>query len=397
MIYAEVFAIGDTRPIEGPVVLSSARVTRALDGTGSITVELPITAPRASLIEAERVIKVYSERRGVRRLVGSGIVNQIERRVTERGLTLRASGPDLLDMLRRRNTLLGFSLVGPFTDSIQQVLGLANWNAVVTGDWPAVSSSFNAQTIVQTLGSVVSGAGAHYRLSTESNQVEVGSFGDRIGVMAANPAQGGAALADNTTLLLIDTLTQTERSDDVVTWLAPVGGKLGNELTTLQYATIGPVSVDLSTGSPVYYISSPDAIYRYGIIQQVKTFTDIKYSEATPAGREAGSNALYAAAWAYLSRQSEPVQTYKLLCRKADVLVRPGDSLRVVWKGVVNGDLYLDIDDWFYVTKATEYIGFDANLELDISTVDRVLDTPERIVARTIASQRKGEIDNLLG
>ena len=94
---------------QGPVIkVRDATIRRPLDGAGTFDVNCVAPDPRAlTLLETDRIVRIWSEDQGGIRLRGEGIITDWQLSESASGVGFKISGPDVLEQLKRKNTLLG--------------------------------------------------------------------------------------------------------------------------------------------------------------------------------------------------------------------------------------------------------------------------------------------------
>ena len=80
-------------------------------------------------------------------------------------------------------------------------------------------------------------------------------------------------------------------------------------------------------GHTLYFMTNPDSIATYGVIQKAGMFKDIAPLTNSPASKEIASNALYDVAHAWLDRNSIAQYTYSITLKKVSRVIRPGDKI----------------------------------------------------------------------
>lgn len=403
-LWADVFDSSTGKRLEGPVSLRRAQVSRVLDGAGKVEIEAQLLDTRArTLFQNQRRVAIYVESNGIIRRVGDGYVTNRTRASTPSGLPLSISGSDLLDELKRKSTLPGRVLNSSLQSGCDLLAGLAGWSVNFSGSNAAtLSLQFDGDSVLDALIKTVNSVGAHLRVGVDTRTIDVGSFGETTAAVATNLRVNAAEINNNATLLLIDTIQISDRSDEVVNWLIPFGGSEGADRVTLQYAARpGIFTMTGPDGSTLHGITADDSITTYGQFEKVRVFNEVRRLTPDSAGQIAASNNLYDFARAWLDRQSQIITTYKLTCKKPDVTVRPGDKVRVFYSGLVKNqlgedDAFMEIDEAFYVIRASESIDESATLELDVSSVDRLPDSVDRTVAQSIRDGRQEQLRRVL-
>lgn len=101
-IWIDIEDAAGSRYGDGPITTASEwQSLRRLDGAGTFAFTMPASDPRSNLLGNKRVARCWSERNGVIKEVGAGIIDQIEIAPGE-PTTLRVSGDDLLRELANR-------------------------------------------------------------------------------------------------------------------------------------------------------------------------------------------------------------------------------------------------------------------------------------------------------
>ena len=101
-IWIDIEDAAGSRYGDGPITTASEwQSLRRLDGAGTFAFTMPASDPRSNLLGNKRVARCWSERNGVIKEVGAGIIDQIEIAPGE-PTTLRVRGDDLLRELANR-------------------------------------------------------------------------------------------------------------------------------------------------------------------------------------------------------------------------------------------------------------------------------------------------------
>lgn len=395
-IWADIYDASGTLLGKGPVTsLKSASVTRHLDGAGSIGLSVPLTDERArTLLANERRARLYVEHDGETRELGRGIIRNLRVGVTDGGMTLLVDGPDDLDELKRTNVLLGRSYSGTAASIAGSLTALAaGWTASVSGGSNLVSARYDGTSVLKALQELTEQQGLHLRLGENDHELEVGAFGDTIGLRLQQMTRVHRSAYRNDEIAFVERLNIAHDSEGAVNWLLPLGQGEGVSALTLEHSTrSSPYPIQTMTGPDgrtLYYLSDSASIAAYGTIQKVISFRQIGAISNSDADLELAANALYDAAAYWLQRNAVQLDTYRVTVRKVRALVRPGDKLRLAYKGIVyKGSepyTYVEVDDDFWVVKATERWGVEGGaLDLELASVDRVAQDAARLVVGAI-------------
>lgn len=364
-----------------------------LDGVGSFSMLLTGTVEEdfTLLVAGNRVV-IYIQEFDGPRLFGGGIVRSVKVSDGASGVQMMVSGPDFLDELTRKSVLLGRSFNNATLDTVfGSLIGLVpGWTATTLESLGNMSGRFDGASVLNALIRIVQENGIHFRLGDTNTDLEYGAFGNSNGLILRNPPGSVTEeIDDNDDILFVTSISQDTDSDKVVDWIIPLGAGEGSAGWTLRYSTrTAPYPIQTMTGpdgSTLYYLTN--AASPAAASQRVVTFKEIGPIANSDSAKILASNALYDAAVAWLQRNSVPLTTYTVSCAKNRVNVKPGDMIRLTYKGRVttsNKKWFnrIDVDEDFWVMKVTEKAtSGGTSLQLTISSVDRYKqDTTQMIV-----------------
>lgn len=371
---------------------TSASVTRALDGAGSISISLPGTDETIlDTLQNEVRARIFVEEYGRKpRELGRGILRNLDYVDEPGGWSINASGPDGLDELKRRSVKYNR------TYSDQTVAAISTDLVGLVPGW-SVSSSLSQQwsgrldgvSVLKALQAVAEAQGVHFRQVLGSNVVEVGAFGSDAGVTLVNKPQFGPGLFGNDEVALIESFKMTKSSKALCNRLFGFGaGQNVDAALTLARSTRTspyPILSEVVNGRRNYYIEDSASIAEYDVIEQDGQFKGIAPLSNTEGHEILAANTLYDAMAAWLPRYSLPQTSYQVTVRKCVRPVQQGDKVRIVYKGKVettSGTVtYRNINGLFWVMKATERcVSTGTLLDLEVSDIDRYEMDSARIV-----------------
>lgn len=392
-LWADVYNAAGARLGDGPVPLRDAAVKRVLDGVGSVTVSVPGKDTRAvSLLQNEARLRIYYRptEDGPTRELGRGVARVISAGGSGDDWSLVADGPDDLDALTRVSVLLGrkYSASSVSTIAGSLVSLVSGWSASASGG-NTTDARFDGMSVFKALLGLTEQQGLHVRGGDAVNEVEVGAFGSLSPLRLVNVGQLKREAYANDEIALIERISVEKNSEAVCTRLFPLGAGIGEAWLTLEDASrSSPYTVGSLTGpdgSTQYYLEDSAATSAFGQITKVGKFSEIAPLSNSAADMENAANALYDISAAWLARYSQRQDVYSVTVRKVRTLVRPGDKVRLVYKGVVTRDglvvNYLDIDTELWVLEVEERVGVEgAALDLRLGTVDAAERDAERIV-----------------
>lgn len=392
----DVYDAGWNRLGEGPVAtLTGARVTRMLDGVGTISFDVPATDGRAlALLGVRRRFALVAEYQGVLRELARGLVLRRSFNETTSGATYTFECADILAELRDANTLVGRKYSQQTISSVVgSLVGLvAGWTASIEPAVGArvVDARFDGVPVLTALLELCKNNGVHLRVGATGKVVEVGVFGAASPVRVMNAETASAGMAEDVELALTDSISAGEDAEDVVNWVVPLGAgedaaslRLRRSTRTTPYPIETMVGPD---GRTVWYIRDTASIAAYGQSQRVVKFDRIKPLSNSAADRVNAANALYDAGVAYLERMKEPLLSYGVSLVGVKTRLAPGDKLGLRYKGRVlrDGEAvdYVDIDGAFWMMEVSERFGVEAGAAVDVQIAN--IDRQDGDVAETV-------------
>lgn len=397
-LYADIYdPTGVTKLGTRQLMLIDATITRALDGAGSFNFTVPALDSNAlAVLQNKRRVRIFIQHESAARELGRGVIETVQR--DDAGSKqIRVSGPDEIAYLKYKNTGLARSYNGATVSAAMTALtGLAGWTASGTNT-NTVSMRFNGESVLKAVQTLTEQQGIHFRNGSTVGQIEFGVFGADSGLRAMRTEVGIEREAElNDALIWIEDLALTTDSKDIYNYLIPLGGGEGEAALTLEKSTrTTPYTVQTGTrpdGRTFWFLSASSSISAYGQIEKVGTFKNIAPLSNTDADIQNAANALYDATAAYLQRYAVPLDSYTLTAKKGRATLKPGDKIRVVYKGEIATDegalVWRDINALFWVMEVSERHGTTGDSwSLKIATVDRV----EQDIAQVII----GAIDDI--
>lgn len=214
---------------DGPLYnVVSIQVTEELDRAGKVAVNVPATDTRAiSLLAAENRLQVKT----ADGIVATGII-EVFGAVSGPPPLFQVSGPDLLGELIYLNT--GYNRV---YDNLATSAAIIGTDATATGllggtGWtqgtvtPARATDtivFNAQTILQSLGTLAQQMGDHFRQGATAQTIDWGLFGTDSGIRITNVHHVLADQDDVTDMAIVSSVVINTLSADIENRLFPLG------------------------------------------------------------------------------------------------------------------------------------------------------------------------------
>ena len=382
----------------GPIQVQSVTIDRLLDGAGGFALDCVATDERTlSELTLERRIKVYVSDESGTRLIAKGVVRRREQGYTNGGFTLSVSGPDALDDLKRYSVLLNRQFTQlPRNEVLSALAGLAGWTVTADTTDQLLSARFDGVSVLSALQKICDQNGIHLREAlTENSTLEIGAFGTDCGVVAVSADSIPTGVYANDDIAIIASIQKTEDSEALANWLIPIGAGEGEASLTLKHSTrYGVKSMLGADGRPLYYLTDEDSIATYGVIQRAGTFKDIAPLTNSPVSKQIAGDALFDAAQVWLKRNSVKQVVYSLSLKKVKKVIRPGDKIRVKYRGDVETSegkiLQLEnVDGLFWVTQVSEsYTPDGMCVSLSVSNVDQIAQDSAKTIIGALEGMR---------
>jgi len=206
----------------------SIQVTEELDRAGKVAVSVPATDTRAiSLLAAENRLQVKT----IDGIVATGIIEDFGT-VSGPPPLFQVGGPDLLGELIYLNTgynrvydnlATSAAIIG--TDATAtSLLGGTGWTqGTVTPARANDTIVFNAQTILQSLGTLAQQMGDHFRQGNTAQTLDWGLFGSDSGIRITNVHHSLVDQESVTDMAIVSSVNVNSLSADVENRLFPLG------------------------------------------------------------------------------------------------------------------------------------------------------------------------------
>ncbi len=369
-VWLEIFDAVGNRIGPGTVQLLNASVERRLDGIGSIGFSVPSTDQRVvdHLINERRVI-IFTDVQGEKREMGRGIIGKRNFSDNASRRNYNMSGPDILDELRRRNTLLNRQFEQQDIKTVATELAdlVPALQISVEPGLGQVTARFDGATVLKGFQKLAEKTGLHFRLDDDSSTVQLGKFGVNNGVKVVGQSQAPSYMAGNRDVLMIDSLRRFENSEQVVNRIIVLGGGEGLAQLDLSNSTrsiAAGFKFDIKTGTnpdgtTFSFLENEDSIAEFGVIEQILVFKDISPIANSVTSKQIAANALYDAASPWLARNSVIKTVYSFTARKPQTPVRPGDKITMRYQGSVKNEAgqevdYVNVNEELFVLRISE-------------------------------------------
>ena len=329
--------------------------TDSLDKIGNATFSLPASDPACSLITAGCQ---FALRDRVDGYVGQFLYRS--KRLTDSWgePLLEVNCDSTLQELSRYT--VGFRRVYDY-DAVDVVVAdlislATGWSASVDAGIGNTTIPYEGESVLVAMDALRDRWGQHYRLSPP-RMLQFGAFGVASGVRLTNlRGQVAAEIAAHTEIAIVSSISLVEEDAEVFNRIIPLGAGQGVSQLTIELATAGAyavVSALNQDGTSYYYIESSASIASYGRRVRVLICPQFRPITNSVADILNAANALKLTAEAYIARHLTPKVTYDVEVVGLRQVIRPGDTVRLAYRGVVEGYTYIDIDQDFYVMDIT--------------------------------------------
>jgi len=199
------------------------------------------------------------------------------------------------------------------------------------------------------------------------------------GIRATTPAD---PTAEGVALIL--SLSREEDCEDLVTRVYP---QTSDGVTLLYTTRLEPPEYTISAAGQ--YVQSKRGEEAYGLIESWKKFDDVRMqqSDSLLVHHEYAANTLVDRSVEYL-RQRSQVNTYYRLSVICNTRIRPGETIRVVYRDYTADGCYVSIDEDLYIVGVTTRVDAKGLLtyDLEVSTIDKARETEAQVLARAVKS-----------
>lgn len=380
-LIADVFNPVDTK-IGTVTDLIAASIVKMVDGVGNFSLNFSGANKDALglLVNGNRV-RIYAQQSSGLRLIGGGIINSVKISESGGSSQLIASGPDFLQDLVVKSVLLNRAYDNiPVSEIADDLITLVpGWTASTETGLGNQTARFDGASVFKSILRLAEELGAHIR-SWEDNIIEVGFFGADTGLRVINMKGTPTEAEDNKDVLIIDSISKENVSDQVIDWIIPIGAGTGSTALTLKNSTrTSPYPIQTMVGpdgSDLYYITSAASLS--AARQRVITFKQIGPIANSDSAKELAANALYDASVAWLNQNNQELESFLVTCKRAEQVPIPGDKIRLTYKGKIRdskGRLFsrINVDDYYWVMRVEEkFTTSGSSISMNITNIDKM-------------------------
>ena len=230
-----------------------------------------------TLLQSDRIVRIWSEDQGGTRLRGEGIITDWQLTESPTGIGFRISGPDTLEQLKRKNTLLGRIFnQDTLEDVCDELISLAPGWSVELDESIAeevVDARFDGVNLFKAFRSIALRYGYHIRAKLDGNfdpvdasrTIQIGPFGSDTGLRINKVVTINSETLANDNLLIPQDLkkNRTIESNNYFNTILPNGAGEGEAALTLREAY--EESGNGGRTYPIQFITGPDGRTLYYI------------------------------------------------------------------------------------------------------------------------------------
>jgi hypothetical protein len=399
--YSSAGAKLDLQPLQGTDILQ-ASYTLGVNRIGSFMLTVAADCEAAAGATGAREVWVYRNNEG---LVFKGVImSQAITASADGKLVMRIAGLSTGVKLLWKTTLLGKTFAQQTLSTV--VTALLTDSGFSSGSIASPSTNyegrFDVANIWEALMRVAETFGLLLREDNLTTTIDIGAFGDVSGVIFSNVPEITPELAENENYLPIKSIRIASESKEVWNKIIPLGHQQGiagsdSWLTLADSDRSSPYTIQSATpsGQPTYYyIGDSTSQTAYGTRERAVTFNHILPLGASATDKLRAANALYDAAVNYLQLYKDEQVVYDVQVTNLKHLdgsayrFQAGDKIHVEYEGMVTDEdgarTWKSVDADLFLMDFTRTFNEDGSDDwrFTLSTVDRVLQTPEMIQAR---------------
>ena len=371
---------------DGPIMSATRwEQVKKVNRAGSFSFDMPGTDPRALLIQPKRVVRCFAIINETIKEVGAGIIEKIELQPSSvnkadgaGAIELKVSGDDLLRELTHRSVHF-LEIV----DGDESFTALADIMAFAPDEWAldttngfsstgtGVYARFAGELVLNALVKLAEKKGELFRLGEGRKLVWLRDTKPASGLRAIQSGEP-IALESNEDVCIISTLQETEDSYELMTRIYPYGAGNGQARLDLSKAT-ETLPVGFTVDKANNFIRNDLAESTYGRIDRYMSWKEVAPISNSEQDITNASNVLLMAAYEHLKRFSEPQKAYTISVQKLARVLEPGETLRVIYKRIIDEFVMVDIDETLQILETRiDYDQYGAGVVgLTASTIDR--------------------------
>lgn len=386
-----------TRLGRGPLRASEWAQADVLSSSGRFSFYVAITDPNIDVLGEKRVaICKYIDHLGTLQTFGGGVIDKLTTTFDENGaVVIAVEGNDLTRELTYRSVgalnLSGANGAG-VPDAPTQIMSLAptGWTIEDGTTQANTYAGYDGESVLNALVRIGE-RGEHWRLGSGRSIEWLGpsSGFQPSGVRAVQHASSPVAVETVETIALITSLEEESDAADLVSRVIPRGSGNGGAVLTLSAVT-ETAATGYTVNAASNYVKRDATENNYERIERVLDFKDIgPISNSTP-DVQAAANMLMRASVEHLRRYGAPQKFYRLELANVSQLLKPGTTLYVVYRKIVDDIVRFDLDGEFIILEVEKTISAEGAFTSSvlISTIDRMPQSDGEFLASEIMQGR---------
>lgn len=380
-----------TRLGRGPLRASEWTQTEPLSSSGRASFRVYPVDPNIGVLSEKRVaICKYINHSGQLQTFGGCIIDKIATSIDENGaMYFAVEGNDLTRELNYRSVgaldLSGVSGAG-VSNAPTQIMAFApaGWSISNGTTQTNIYAGFDGESVLNALIRSGEHIGEHWRATGRTVEWLGPSTGfEPSGVRAVQHVHNPVAVETLETIALITSLEEESDAADLLSRVIPRGsGNGGAALTLSAITTTAPTGYTVNAAQN--YVKRDDTETEYDRIERVLDFKEIGPISNTTPDVQAAANMLLQASVEHLRRYGVPQKFYRLGLANVSQLLKPGTTLRTVYRKVQDGVVLYDLDGTFIILEVQKQISAQGAFTSSvlISTIDRMPESDSEFVAR---------------
>jgi len=368
----------------------------SLSRMGELVFSVPAGDPRAAEITAASKFDVYDAEDGyLGRFFFSD--DSLDESTGKAILSVHCYS-ELVELLRQT---VGFQRSYTYNSVEQVIIDLANtvdWKAEVETDIGFTTLSYDGESVLGAIDEVRDRFETHYRLKLASNRIlQFGNFGESSGVRLTNlRGQVQVQFAAQQNVAIVEQISRKRDAEGIINRVIPLGAGDGEAQITIEGATSGTRVIQTGTnvnGSSYFYLEDADSVARYGVRVRVLVNQTARPLTGNDTAILNAKNALKLIGESFLTKHLVERVEYDVTVRGLPATVNVGDKVRLVYRGVRENVVYLNVDEDFYVMdiRRSRSASGDRSADLKLASDNARRTTDEDILVGLTKKQGKND------
>lgn len=382
----------------GPLRASEFNTTDKLSACGEFSFTISASDPNLNALAEKRVaICKYVDLNGAVHTFGGGVIDKIERTISEDGrMEITVSGNNLARELSYRSVgALDLSGVGGagVADAPDQIMALAPAGWTINDGTTLINTytGYNGESVLSALAGVGEYIGEHWRLGSGRAVDWLGPASTFLasGIRAVQHVNDSVSAETAAGIALITSFKEVSDAAELLTRIIPHGAGNGGVVLTLAAIT-DSAPTGYTVDAAANYLKRNASETAYGRIERALDFKDIAPLSNTTADIQAAANMLLQACAEHLRRYGDPQKFYEIGLSKVDQVLQVGTTLRAVYRLLADGAVVYDLNDEFNILQVQNQISAEGihTTGVMISTIDRLPQSDNEFLAAAIQASR---------